>query len=46
MPRKRIKPATEAEYFVSQKTDRPGLESVFIDEYTGMSAYCTAGNRL
>jgi len=46
MPKKRIKPASETEYFVRQNADRTGFESVFIDEYIGMSAWCIAANKL
>ena len=46
MAKKRIKPASEAEYFVRQNADRAGFESMFIDEYIGMSACCIAANGL
>ena len=33
--KRRIKPAKEAEHYVKQKADKPGLEAIFVDEYTG-----------
>lgn len=36
MPRKRrLDPMQEAKLFVADKRDKPGLEPIFIDEYTG-----------
>jgi len=32
---RRWKLLRDAEYYVRQKADKPGLESVFVDEYIG-----------
>jgi len=36
MHRKRIKPIKDAEYYISVKMDKPGLESIFVNDYIGM----------
>jgi len=32
---RRLKPMRDAKYYARQKADKPGLESIFVDEYIG-----------
>jgi len=42
MHRKRIKPIKDAENFIRMKMDKPGLESIFVNEYIGMLVHYSA----